>query len=89
MDRTLVNIDDIVAAIDHICQLLGNVEHIALGSDFDGGFGLSQVPQGLDSIADLRLIGDALQQYGYSTTDVGAIMGLNWFRKLQQSLPEV
>jgi membrane dipeptidase len=59
-----------------------------LGSDFDGGFGLDQVPMGLDSIADLRLIGDALQEYGYTPEDVEAIMGLNWYHLLQRSLPE-
>jgi membrane dipeptidase len=88
MDRDLVGMQDIVAAIDYVCQLLGNANHIALGSDFDGGFGLDQVPMGLDSIADLRLIGDALQEYGYTPEDVEAIMGLNWYHLLQRSLPE-
>lgn len=88
MDRGLVGMQDIIAAIDHVCQLLGNADHIALGSDFDGGFGLDQVPAGLDSIADLQLIGDALLAYGYAHQDVGAILGLNWFHLLQRSLPE-
>jgi membrane dipeptidase len=73
MDRDLVGMQDIVAAIDYVCQLLGNANHIALG---------------LDSIADLRLIGDALQEYGYTPEDVEAIMGLNWYHLLQRSLPE-
>lgn len=88
MDRDLVGMQDIIAAIDHVCQLLGSADHIALGSDFDGGFGLDQVPMGLDSIADLRLIGNALQEYGYTTEDVGAILGLNWYHLLQRSLPK-
>jgi membrane dipeptidase len=88
MERDLVGMKDILAAIDHVCQLLGNADHIALGSDFDGGFGLDQVPAGLDSIADLQLIGDALLEYGYTMKDVGAILGLNWYHLLQRSLPE-
>lgn len=88
MERDLVGMQDIVAAIDHICQLLGNANHIALGSDFDGGFGLDQVPMGLDSIADLRLIGDDLQEYGYTNEDIEAILGLNWYQLLKRSLPE-
>ncbi len=88
MKRELVGMQDIVAAVDHVCQLLGSAKHIAIGSDFDGGFGLDQVPVGLDSIADLRLIGEALAQYGYAADDVGAILGLNWYHMLQQGLPE-
>jgi membrane dipeptidase len=88
LSEEMIRLIDIVAAIDYVCQLLGNANHIALGSDFDGGFGLDQVPMGLDSIADLRLIGDALQEYGYTPEDVEAIMGLNWYHLLQRSLPE-
>jgi membrane dipeptidase len=87
MERELVGIEDILAAIDHVCQLVGSADHIALGSDFDGGFGLDRVPKGLDSIADLQLIGDALCQYGYSDEDVAGILGLNWYHLLQHSLP--
>lgn len=88
MDRDLVVMEDVVAAIDHVCQLLGSANHIAFGSDFDGGFGLDQVPQGLDSIADLQLIGDALCQQGYTDKDVAGIMGVNWYHLLHRSLPE-
>lgn len=88
MPRELVGIQDVVAAIDHVCQLLGNANHVALGSDFEGGFGLSQIPLGLDSIADLRLIGDALLEDGYHPEDIEAILGMNWYRMLQRGLPE-
>lgn len=88
MERAMVGMLDIVAAIDHVCQLLGSAGHMAIGSDFEGGFGLDQIPVGLDSIADLRLIGDALLQYGYTNQDVEAILGLNWYHMLQRALPE-
>jgi membrane dipeptidase len=87
MERELVGMEDILAAIDYVCQLLGSADHVALGSDFDGGFGLDWVPKGLDSIADLQLIGDALRQWGYSDEDVAGILGLNWYHLLQDSLP--
>jgi membrane dipeptidase len=87
MQRELVDMHDVLAAIDYVCQLLGSADHIALGSDFDGGFGLDQVPLGLDTIADLQLIGDALMDYGYAENDVAAILGLNWYHLLQVSLP--
>ncbi|TFH35413.1 MAG: peptidase M19 [Anaerolineales bacterium] len=88
MDRDLVGMEDIVAAIDHVCQLLGSADHIAFGSDFDGGFGLDGVPKGLDSIADLKIIADGLQQHGYEEQDISGIMGLNWYHLLQRTLPK-
>jgi len=88
MDRDLVGMADVVAAIDHVCQLLGSADHIAIGSDFDGGFGLDRIPKGFDSIADLQLIGEALRQHGYRDQDVSGIMGLNWYHLLHRSLPK-
>jgi membrane dipeptidase len=86
--RHLVTLDDVVTQIDHMCQLAGHVNHIGLGSDFDGGFGLEHSPTGLDSIADLPRIGEALGRRGYTATDVEAIMGGNWLNLLRRALPE-
>ncbi|MEW6287463.1 MAG: membrane dipeptidase [Chloroflexota bacterium] len=85
--REEVPLDALIAHIDHICQLAGNSEHAAIGSDFDGGFGLQSVPPELDSIADLPLIGDKLIERGYSQTDVENILGGNWLRFLRRNLP--
>lgn len=73
--------------IDHICQLAGNVNHAGIGSDFDGGFGLQSVPQEIDTIADLHKLTDHLRPRGYSDSDIEAILGGNWIRCLQESLP--
>jgi membrane dipeptidase len=86
--REWVTIDRIHAQIDYICQRAGDALHVAIGSDFDGGFGLDKIPVGLDSIADLRLIGDALTARGYEQEDVEAIMGKNWLSVLRSALPE-
>src|SRR5438045_2718009 len=43
----------VIDNIDHICQLAGNVDHVAVGSDLDGGFGKEQCPYDLETIADL------------------------------------
>ena len=86
--REVVTMDDIVTHIDYVCQLLGTAEHVAIGSDFDGGFGLELVPDGLDSVADLRFIGPALMAKGFSQPDVEAILGGNWLRLLAEALPE-
>ena len=86
--REHVTIGHVVAHIDHICQLLGNADYVGLGSDFDGGFGLEAVPSGLDSVADLRFIGDALRSRGYLESDIEAMMSGNWLRLLRRILKE-
>jgi membrane dipeptidase len=86
--RELVTLEHVVRQIDHICQLAGDAQHTGLGSDFDGGFGLNQIPSGLDSIADLRFIGESLARSGYQPADVDAILSGNWLRMLRQGLPE-
>jgi membrane dipeptidase len=86
--RQAVTFEDIVIAIDHVCQVVGDARHVGLGSDFDGGFGLNKAPSGLDSIADLRLIGDALRARGYSQADIDAILAENWLNILRTALPE-
>jgi membrane dipeptidase len=86
--RDVVTVEHVVRHIDHICQLAGDAQHVGLGSDFDGGFGLEMVPAGLDSIADLRFIGGALERSGYQPADVDAILSGNWLRILSRGLPE-
>ena len=65
--------------IDHIAKVAG-VEHVGLGSDFDGVSG--QLPQGIDSAADLPKITAALLARGYSPEDVHKILGGNLLRVL-------
>ena len=86
--RDAVTLVDIATGIDYICQMLGDAAHVGIGSDFDGGFGLDKVPRGLDSVADLKLIGEALGERGYNENDIEGILGGNWLQFLQRSLPE-
>jgi membrane dipeptidase len=70
---------------DHICQLAGNADHIAIGSDLDGAFGTEQSPYDLDTVADLQKLPDLLGQRGYSSTDVQKITHGNWLRFLKEA----
>ena len=81
-----VTLFDMVTHIDHMCQLLGNADHVAIGSDFDGGFGYEDIPAELDSCVDLPKLATALREYGYDKQSVKQIMGGNWLRVLQQVL---
>lgn len=84
-DNGSVRLMDVTDHIDHICQLAGDSQHAAIGSDLDGGFGREQSPTDLDTIADLQKIADILSGRGYSDQDVNAIMHGNWLRLLQQA----
>jgi membrane dipeptidase len=79
---------DVAAAVDHVCQVVGDVAHVGLGSDFDGGFGAESAPQGIDTVADLRRLIPALGEMGYGEEEVAAVMGGNWLRLLREALPE-
>ena len=63
--------------IDHIAKIAG-IDHVGLGSDFDGVSG--QLPEGIDSAADLPKITAALRARGYSVADCDKILGGNFMR---------
>jgi membrane dipeptidase len=67
--------------IDHIAKVAG-VDHVGLGSDFDGVSG--QLPEGLDSPADLPKITEALMARGYSAEDCRKILGGNLLRVFRE-----
>jgi len=67
--------------IDHIAKVAG-VDHVGLGSDFDGVSG--QLPQEIDSVADLPKITAALMERGYSAEDCRKILGGNLLRVFKE-----
>ena len=83
--NSLVTMAAVVDHIDHICQLAGNAEHAAIGSDLDGGFGKEQSPHDLETIADLQKIAPLLRKRGYSEPDVEAVMHGNWIRFFERA----
>ena len=85
--REAVPLETVVEAIDYVVQAVGDAQHVAIGSDFDGGFGLESLPWGMDTAADLLQLAGALQNRGYREEDIDAIMYQNWLRILRRSLP--
>ena len=77
-----------VDAVDYVCQLTGSVEHVGLGSDIDGGYAHSSLPDEIDTSSDLWLLRRALLERGFVEYEVGAILGGNMLRKLRESLPD-
>jgi membrane dipeptidase len=72
--------------IDHICQLAGNADHAAIGSDLDGAFGTEQSPEDIDTIADLQKISGRLSSMGYNPAEIRNVMSGNWIRFLRKNL---
>jgi membrane dipeptidase len=74
-------LNSLIDHIDHIAKVAG-VEHVGLGSDFDGVSGA--MPEGMDSAADLPKITQALLDRGYSAEDIHKILGENLLRVLRE-----
>ena len=79
-------IETIIDHIDHICQLSGNSDHIALGTDLDGGFGKEQCPYDLETISDLQKMDTLLKKRGYSENDIQKILNQNAINFLMEAL---
>ncbi len=82
MDRIVrPPLSTLIDQIDHVAHVAG-VEHVGLGSDFDGVHG--QLPAGIDSAADLPKITEALLGRGYSPEDCRKILGGNLLRVFRE-----
>lgn len=80
-----VKLEMLVDHWDHICQIAGNSEHVAIGSDLDGIFGTEQSPWDMNSIADLQKYEGILESRGYSEEDIENIFSKNWIRFLENA----
>ncbi len=68
---------------EHIAQLVG-WQHVGIGSDLDGGFGLGEIPSEIDTVADLRNLALAVPP-----EIADAVLSTNWLNFLRASLPKV
>ena len=74
-----VSVARVVDHIDHIVRLVG-VDHVGVGSDFDGSLA---VPHDLSTAADFPNLTAELLRRGYSESDVGKILGGNMLRVME------
>ena len=70
--------------LDYIVNLIG-VDHVGLGSDFDG---VNSLPQQLDDVTTYPLITKALLERGYSKKDIRKILGENFLWLLKANTPK-
>jgi membrane dipeptidase len=74
-----VSVARVVDHIDYIVKLVG-VDHVGVGSDFDG---IQAVPHDLSTVADFPNLTAELLRRGYTATDVHKILGGNILRVLE------
>ena len=79
-DEYWMHVDQLAKVIDYGVKLVGD-DHIALGSDFDGG---PELPREIKDISDYPQMTIAMQKLGYSDQRIKKILGLNWLRVIRQ-----
>jgi membrane dipeptidase len=72
-----LHVDAVLDQIDYGVKLVG-VDHIGIGSDFDGVSG--ELPVDLKSVKDYPVLVDGLMKRGYSEADIRKILGGNLLR---------
>jgi membrane dipeptidase len=82
MRPAAATIDDVVAHIDHAVKVAG-IDHVGIGSDFDG---IGSVPRGLEDISKMPALAAALRKKGYSEADIDKIWGRNALRVIRAGI---
>jgi len=76
-EKVYADVSDVVAHIDHVVGLVG-VDHVGIGSDFDGVG--DSLPTGLKDVSQYPTLIARLLESGYSEADVAKILSLNLLR---------
>lgn len=71
-------LSDVVAHVEYLAARMG-IDHVGLGSDYDG----APVPAGLEGVDRLPALLDALAAAGFSAPDIHKVAGENWVRVLK------
>jgi membrane dipeptidase len=75
------SVHTVVDHIEHIIKVAG-VEHVGIGSDFDG---INSTPQQLDDVSYYPYITQELLNRGHSKEDIRKILGGNLLRVLRDA----
>jgi hypothetical protein len=83
-DRTLsITLDEHLRRQASYVAGIAGWEHVGIGSDLDGGFGLEESPAEIDTIVDLRKVGAVVPVEARE-----GVLGANWLGFLRSSLPQ-
>lgn len=78
---TYATMDEVLDHFEHIINLVG-IEHVGIGSDFDGVG--DSLPEGLKDVTGYPNLIQGLLDRGYSETDIGKILSGNLLRVWKQ-----
>jgi membrane dipeptidase len=73
-------VEDVANHIDHAVKIAG-IDHVGIGSDFDG---VSGPPNGLDDVSKMPALIAVLLERGYKERDVKKILGENTMRVIRE-----
>lgn len=79
-DELIFTVDDWFKVVDRAIELAGE-DHVALGSDFDGG---PTLPKPMRDIRDLPMLTEAMLRRGYSPERIRKFLGGNLLRVFRQ-----
>ncbi len=74
-------VHDVIDHIDYVTKLIG-VDHVGLGSDFDG---VPKLPKQLEDVSTYPVITQGLIDRGYSDDDIRKVLGENLMRVFRQT----
>jgi membrane dipeptidase len=78
--KVVATIDDVADHIDHAVKI-GGIDHVGIGSDWDGVAG---TPNGLEDVSKMPALIAVLLKRGYSETDMKKILGGNFLRVIRE-----
>jgi membrane dipeptidase len=80
----VAKLEDVVRHIVHHAKAAGGPEHVAIGTDLDGGFDTRHAA--IDNLAKLKELPARLRLH-FTRSQVDGNMGSNWLGFLERSLP--
>jgi membrane dipeptidase len=78
--KVAATVEDVANHIDHAVKVAG-IDHVGIGSDFDGVAG---PPNGLDDVSRMPALIEVLLERGYAERDVKKILGENYLRVIRE-----
>ena len=79
--KPVVTLSEVADHIEHIRKVAG-IDHVGLGSDFDG---IPEGPKGLEGVDRYPALLEEMMRRGWSDADVAKLAGLNVLRVMEQT----
>lgn len=82
--KVAATVEDVADHIDHAVKIAG-IDHVGIGSDFDGVAG---PPNGLDDVSKMPALIAVLLERGYTERELKKILGGNYLRVIREVMGE-